>query len=377
MRLLRTLASVALAGYAAADIVQDLEATGRPALDAAMAASTTCSADKLEVRREWGDITPEERRAWIDAVLCLQDTPSKLDRTLYPGAVSRYDDFVVVHMNQTLTIHGTGNFLSWHRYYVWAFERALKDECGFTGTQPYWNYGKWYADLTASPLFDGSETSLGGNGAPPAGRKHKRQFPGGGGGGGFGGIGGGGTGGGCITTGPFKDMVVSLGPMAAMIQPAPARNPQANGYGSNPRCLRRDMNLSLGQNYGKPQDIVNSISNYDTIVAFQNFMQGGTGVHGVGHFSVGGDPGGDFYISPNEPSFWLHHGMIDRIWTIWQSLDYDNRRMAMEGGTSMMGGGSPQSLSDPVHMNVVGETYLISDLMSTVDGPGPFCYVYE
>jgi tyrosinase len=77
-------------------------------------------------------------------------------------------------------------------------------------------------------------------------------------------------------------MVVSLGPMAAVVQPAPARNPQADGYGSNPRCLRRDITNTLGMNYGKPQDIVNSITNYDTIVAFQNFMQGGTGVHGVG-----------------------------------------------------------------------------------------------
>jgi tyrosinase len=54
-----------------------------------------------------GDLAPEERRKWIDAVLCLQSTPSKLDQARYPGAKSRYDDFVVVHMNQTLSIHGT------------------------------------------------------------------------------------------------------------------------------------------------------------------------------------------------------------------------------------------------------------------------------
>lgn len=172
-------------------------------------------------------------------------------------------------------------------------------------------------------------------------------------------------------------MTVTLGPMAAMVQPAPAANPQADGYGSNPRCIRRDITNTLGMNYGKTEDIVNSIVNYDDILSFQNFMQGGTGVHGVGHFTVAGDPGGDFYISPNEPSFWLHHSMIDRIWTIWQTQDYEARRMAMEGGTSMMGGGRAQSLDDPVEMGVIGDTWLISDLMSSVDGPGPFCYVYE
>jgi len=33
--------------------------------------------------------------------------PSKLDPKLFPGAKSRYGDFVVVHMNQTLSIHNT------------------------------------------------------------------------------------------------------------------------------------------------------------------------------------------------------------------------------------------------------------------------------
>ncbi|CAI4215532.1 unnamed protein product [Parascedosporium putredinis] len=114
--------------------------------------------------------------------------------------------------------------------------------------------------------------------------------------------------------------------------------------------------------YGKTEDIVNSIVNYNDILAFQNFMQGGTGVHGVGHFTVSGDPGGDFYISPNEPSFWLHHAMIDRIWTIWH----------------MMGGGRAQSLDDLVDLGVIADTvYPIRDILSSVDGPGPFCYVYE
>jgi len=40
-------------------------------------------------------------------MLCLIAKPSKLDSSKFPGAKSRYDDFVVVHMNQTLTIHGT------------------------------------------------------------------------------------------------------------------------------------------------------------------------------------------------------------------------------------------------------------------------------
>lgn len=39
-------------------------------------------------------------------------------------------------MNQTLTIHYTGTFLSWHRYFIYLFEQALRDECGYQGNLP-------------------------------------------------------------------------------------------------------------------------------------------------------------------------------------------------------------------------------------------------
>lgn len=67
-------------------------------------------------------------------------------------------------------------------------------------------------------MFDGSDTSLGGNGAPRttvpqqqimgSNKKRQGEWPGfGGGGPGFGGgnFGGGGDGGGCVETGPFKE----------------------------------------------------------------------------------------------------------------------------------------------------------------------------
>ena len=62
--------------------------------------------------------------------------PSRFSSSEVPGAKSRYDDFVAVHMNQTFAIHATANFLSWHRLYTWTFENALRDECGYKGYQP-------------------------------------------------------------------------------------------------------------------------------------------------------------------------------------------------------------------------------------------------
>ena len=54
-----------------------------------------------------GALSKAERKDYINAVLCLQKLPSKLDPKKFPGARTRYDDFVGVHINQTLSIHFT------------------------------------------------------------------------------------------------------------------------------------------------------------------------------------------------------------------------------------------------------------------------------
>jgi tyrosinase len=100
-------------------------------------------------------------------------------------------------MKNTLSIHGTGNFLSWHRYYTFAYENALRVECGYNGTQPYWDWGRWAASPETSPIFDGSETSMSGQGEKV---QHSSS-----------GLKPAGNGGGCIASGPFKGMMVNLG----------------------------------------------------------------------------------------------------------------------------------------------------------------------
>lgn len=95
----------------------------------------------------------------------------------------------------TLISPHQGNFLTWHRYVTYAYETALREECGYQGYQPYWNWFDYTDDLTKSPLFDGSETSMSGDGAYLA---HNGSLSG---------AGNiylpSGNGGGCITSGPF------------------------------------------------------------------------------------------------------------------------------------------------------------------------------
>lgn len=57
-----------------------------------------------------------------------------------------------------------GNFLTWHRYITWVYENALRMECGYQGYQPYWNWFVDTEDLRQNSLFDGSDTSMSGDG---------------------------------------------------------------------------------------------------------------------------------------------------------------------------------------------------------------------
>ncbi|KAF4622688.1 hypothetical protein G7Y89_g14338 [Cudoniella acicularis] len=316
------------AGGVDADALGDLQAKGRPAINAQLAKSTTCTAAKLQVRKEWGDITVAERKAYIKAVLCLINAPSKMPAGKFPGAKSRYDDFVLTHIQQTLQIHGTGSFLSWHRYYTWAYEQVLHTECGYNGTQPYWDYGRW-PDPEKSPIFDGSDSSMGGNGRKVA---HKATS-----------VGPAQNGGGCVDKGPFANMTVHLGPVSPIADPAPPKNPASNGLGDNPRCLRRDIGPNLIK-YASTANLVTLITGQKDVAGFQNTLQNGgaiggsQGIHGSAHFTIGADPGGDFYTSPGDPAFFLLHAGIDRLWTIWQSQDLANRTQVIAGGTSMTGG---------------------------------------
>jgi tyrosinase len=143
-----------------------------------------------------------DRIAYTDAVKCLHSLPPKSSPADVPGARSRFDDFVAAHIEQAYNIHFGGNLFVWHRAYTWYFETALREECGYQGTQPYWDWSLYADDPASSPLFDGSATSIGGNGESIVhGPTLLKAFglevslpPG--------------TGGGCVTQGPMANWTV-------------------------------------------------------------------------------------------------------------------------------------------------------------------------
>ncbi|KAF4782518.1 hypothetical protein HER10_EVM0013273 [Colletotrichum scovillei] len=344
--------------------------------------SSACSWHDVRVRREWGTLSKSEKLDYINAVKCLQSRPARTPASQSSGAKTRFDDFVATHINQTLTIHYTGNFLSWHRYFTWQYEEALRNECGYKGTQPYWDWSKTaITGLETSPIFDGSETSMSGNGDFVPGREPIR----------LGGQNGlpiielpVGTGGGCVNSGPFKNMTVNLGP-AALDLPGGISEANPNGpLTYNPRCLKRDLTTEVNLLYANVTAVLSNILQPQNVYDFQMQMQGvpgsgNIGIHGGGHYSLGGDPGRDVFTSPGDPVFYLHHSMIDRVWWMWQMLSPQERQY---GATALSGTNTfldqPPSanttMDDVLQYGWAGESLKIWDAMSTV--AGPFCYVY-
>jgi len=167
---------------------------------------TRCTLANARVRRDWEHLTSPERKEYIRAVQCLRTLPAKSSPDFSAAARTRYDDFVALHVNKTIYVHGNGLFLTWHRYFVWAYEEALRNECGYKGYQPYWNWFRHTDNEHANPVFDGSDTSLGGDGEFVAHNGSLAgarliSLPSG-------------QGGGCIKSGPFKNAMANIGPFS-------------------------------------------------------------------------------------------------------------------------------------------------------------------
>ena len=100
---------------------------------------------------------------------------------------------------------------------------------------------------------------------------------------------------------------MNLGP-ATPVLPDIHPNPQSNGLGYNPRCIVRDISSYVSTRWTKDSDIYDLIVGYTDVGSFQSRLQGDfpngyLGIHAGGHYTIGGDPGGDFFASPGDPFF--------------------------------------------------------------------------
>lgn len=150
--------------------------------------------------------------------------------------------------------------------------------------------------MTKDPVFDGSDTFLSGNGEYIAKKEDIVLYlegyppivlPAG-------------SGGGCVTSGPFKNYTVNLGP-GNLSLPGGKFESKKQPLEYNPRCFKRDLTTELIRMFANYSSVTHLISQNDHIWNFQMEMQGvpgsgSIGVHGGAHYAIGGDPGRDFLV---------------------------------------------------------------------------------
>ncbi|KAF9553546.1 tyrosinase [Agrocybe pediades] len=303
-------------------------------------------------RREWRTLSTDEKQDYIEAVQCFQSKPA-INPTI-KASKSRFDEFQSYHISIADSVHFVGQFLPWHRLFLKYYEEALRNECEYSGAHPYWDWtldSGSDEDFLNSPIWD-PETGFGGNGVPgtytlpPYGndsRIRPDEFVG------------------CVQDGPFADYTLSLGPGKLVTN----------------HCLVRGFNSTAARIYLTASQVANTTSQ----ISFEEFriqLEGGSQtldrkLHDSGHTSVGGDMS-NFYSSPGDPIFYLHHANLDRIWWFWQNLKpahmYD-----VSGRSSAIAASPPNvTLEFPLLMGNLGKTVTIRDVIDIHSDEN--CYTY-
>ncbi|EQB56150.1 monooxygenase [Colletotrichum gloeosporioides Cg-14] len=299
-----------------------------PLLAALLAATTSVSAAVLPraepcttpaVRKEWRELAPAEKADYLRAAVCLRSLPHQ-----------KYAAYEAV-------IH----------------EDLLRNECNYTGVQPYWD---WTIDADAravpsSPLFD-AETGFGGNGQFTGSDVPGFQR--------------------CVVDGPFANtnLTLSMG------------WPDVGEPGNRLHCLTREFNSGDGADengvtiIGDMQAGAFDSNVMNTIYAFEGFGDMVTMLEGLPHAQVHSIIYGDMgpATSPNEPLFFLHHANVDRVWAKWQGRN--DTRLADYTGFQDTDKIYPAAITDSMPVLELADTdLLVRDYMDTLSGP--LCYTYS
>lgn len=304
------------------------------------------------VRQEWRSLSQAHKAEYIAAVKCTQSLPA---RSGFEAAQTRFDDFQAVHIHVADEIHIVGHFLPWHRRFIKIHETTLREECGYRGAIPYWD---WTLDadsldsISESPIFDPVH-GFGGDGVPgtyilpndPDGTSE--LFPE--------------TFVGCVQDGPFASHKLHIGP----------------GKLSTDHCLVRGLNDTY-KGFLTSEAVAQTMEQ-PTFELFRVQLEGGgsnpyPAQHGSGHLIVGGDMG-NLFSSPGDPLFHLHHANLDRLWWQWQEKDLPTRFLDISG---RLHANSPRltqvTLNYRLDFHTLAPPMSVRDTMD-IQKP-PFCYAY-
>ncbi|KAI1211826.1 uncharacterized protein F4807DRAFT_378110 [Annulohypoxylon truncatum] len=299
------------------------------------AATGTGQCSNPNVRYEWDNYSSSDKEAFVNAFKCLMDKPPS---GKFAPSKSRFEDIVRLHQAYSPNIHSksttqqTHKFLLWHRYYVWALEQIMRDECGFDRAFPWWDEKKWAGKFAQATIF--TPEYFGSLPAPVNGAAS------------------------CINDGKFAGLQLSLGP--GMVT-------------DNTHCLQRAVNEQVTTQTGQNAwDTCRSRTSYPDFHSCVEFTY-----HAQGHNGVGGVMA-DAIASPGDPSFFMHHLFVDYAFRKWQLDDVATRTTSISGCADNENC-TPLTLDTMVYVGeICGEKcpdLKVRDVLNTVNGH--FCYRYD
>jgi len=276
------------------------------------------------VAYEWDNLSDEHKQEFTAAIKCLMSKPP---RSGLPGVKNRWDDFAAIHQHMNTIIHQVGQFLPWHRYYLWMFYQELSKECQYNGPMTWWDETKNSGDFNGAAPFTDQYF-----GHMPDGQTV------------------------CIISGQFANTELHIGPQSS----------------NTNRCLSRGVNeQSSAQVSTSYVNLCNSHGDFGSMQSCSD-----SGPHGWGHDAIGGIMK-DVQSSPGDPAFFLHHGFINRNWRIWQRTDPGPRTYAIGGYTTQNCGSSctPTTLGYVLSSYGFYPNVTIDQVMDTEGGF--LCYHYD
>ena len=294
-------------------------------------------------RKSAVELTVQERDQFIAAVKNLKKTMvATQDGT---GRISRYDQFVAIHLGVTMRFRGSisqnnlirdgghrdAAFCAWHREFIRRFEVALQDTNSVVNL-PYWDWTRHTE--TKHVLFQ--DNFMGPNG----GRD--------------------GIGGGALQSGPFaenNEWVVNerlhirgIDISSENLDPPP---PTQNSGTALIREMRAFEELASSGN-------VRFALRQETFREFRPALETGSRLHNFGHTWIGGSMA--MMSSPQDPIFFLHHANVDRLWALWQDDGH-------EDSYPFEGRGYGHNLTDPMWPWDGGDSVTVSWVQNLIPEP--------
>ncbi|KAJ3209033.1 hypothetical protein HDU82_001507 [Entophlyctis luteolus] len=256
-----------------------------------IAGSANASCSSPYTRPEWSTLSQSQKALYITALKVLANRPQSRQGVVSdPSSISLLD-FTNLHARASPWAHGSAEFYPYHRAMMWKFEQAMQS-AGWIGGVPYWDWPAMNTNWWSSDLFTASYIG--------EAKSSSASY--------------------CVTQGQFGQSSYHV----AVLDPDVTSYANGLHQGSSPQCLIRCGEVGSAATY---PDEINSRYSATTYADFRGDSHSDddfTGYHASGHEIVGGYSAcnGDMAnpsISPNDPAFWLHHGLVDKIWWRWQT----------------------------------------------------------